>query len=59
MEIEKHKIIHMELVVKHDVQLQSPNMEIEALKWSLHYFCAHVSIKELVADASTSVTKMR
>ena len=57
MEIEKNKIVHMEIVDKREVQLQFPNMEREALKRSLDYLCAHVSIKELVTNASTSVSK--
>ena len=58
MEMEKNKIVHMEIVDKREVQLQYPNMEREALKESLDYLCAHVSIKELVTDASTSISKM-
>ena len=58
MEMEKNKIVHIEIVDEREVQLLSPNMEREALKGSLDYLCAHVNIKELVTDASTSVTKM-
>ena len=32
-------------------------MEREALERSLHYLCARINMKELVTDASTSVTK--
>jgi len=58
MEMEKNYILHMEIVDKRELQLQSPNMEREALKQLLDFLCTRVNIKELFTDDSTSVAKM-
>ena len=57
MEMESHKILHVETVDKRDVQLQSPNMEHEAFIRSMSYINGKITCSELVSDASSSIRK--
>ena len=58
IEQDNNLIVHMEILDKREVRLQSPNMEREALLRSLSYLSEHVNIEEVITDASTSVTKL-
>ena len=51
-------IVHMEIVDKRLVSLQSPNMEREALRQALLFLSSHVKIAEVITDTSTSVKKL-
>ena len=57
MDIETGYILHSETVDKREVALQSPNMEKEAFVRSLQFLQTHISCKEVITDASTSIRK--
>ena len=58
IEQEENLIVHMEIVDKREVHLQSPNMEREALLRALSFLSTRVKIVEVITDASTSVKKL-
>ena len=47
----------MEVIDKRQVKLQSPNMENYGLTRSLDFLLKHVTVTEVITDASTSVHK--
>ena len=55
-EQERKLIIHMEVIDKRQIKLQSPRMENYGLTCSLDFLLKHVTVTE-VLDASTSVHK--
>jgi len=59
LDIDTDTIVHMEILDKREVALQSPNMEKESVVRAInHLHDNHIVIKELVTDASSSVRKM-
>ena len=59
MDIDSEKILHTVTVDKHEVGLQSPNMEREAMKRAIDFIVkSDIAVEELVTDASSSVRKM-
>ena len=57
IEKDKNLILHFEVVDKREVGLKSPNMEREGLIRALNFLKQHITIEELITDASTSVHK--
>ena len=57
MDIDTGYILHTETVDKREVALQSPNMEKEAFVRSLQFLLTHISCKEIITDASTSIRR--
>ena len=57
MEMDSHKILHVQMVDKREIQLHSLNMEHEAFVRSLKFIKGKLTCKELVTDASSSVRK--
>ena len=57
MEINSHKILHVENVDKRDVNLQSPNMEHQTFLHSMSYIKGKITCDELMTDASSSIHK--
>lgn len=57
IEKDKNLILHFEVMDKREVSLKSPNMEREAMVRALNFLMQHLTIKELITDASTSVHK--
>ena len=57
MDIDTGYILYSETVDKREVALQSPNTEKEAFVWSLQFLQTHLSCKEIITDASTSICK--
>ena len=55
MDVDSGYILHMETVDKREVALQSPNMEKEALVRSLDFLLPHITCKEIITDASSSI----
>ena len=59
MDIDSNRILHMVIVDKREVHLQSPNMEKEGVERAISYIHGQdINITELVTDASSSVRKM-
>jgi len=46
--------VHTEVIDKREVKLKSPNMENEGM---LDFLLQHVTVSEVITDASTSVHK--
>ena len=57
MDIDTGYILHFKIVDKREVALKSPNMEKEAFVRSLQFLQTHISCKEIITDASTSIRK--
>ena len=55
MDIDTGYILHSETVDKRKVALKSPNMEKEPFVRSLQFLQTHISCKEIITDASTSI----
>ena len=58
METSENIILHSETVDKREVNNKSPNMEREAVHWTLRYLHGKVNLVEVTTDSSTAVTKM-
>lgn len=59
MDNETGQILHVETVDKREVNLQSPNMEREALRRCLQFLTSqNITVTELVTDASSAIRKM-
>ena len=59
MDNETGQIIHVKIVDKRELDLQSPNMEREALKRCLSFLqTENISVTELITDALSSIRKM-
>ena len=58
MDTATEKVVHTCTVDKREVRGKSPNMEREALFRGLVSVTQHISVTEVVTDASTSVKKM-
>ena len=59
MDVSTKSIIHTQTVDKHEVGLQSPNMEKEAFQRCLQFLLSqNLDIAETVTDASSSIQKL-
>ena len=57
MDMNPHKILHIETVDKREVKLQSPNMEHKAFVDSIEHISSQLTCSEVVTDASSSIRK--
>ena len=57
IEQERKSIVHAEVIDNRQVKLQSPNMENYGLTHSLDFLLKHVTVSEVITDASTSLHK--
>ena len=57
IEKDKNLILHFEVVDKREVSLKSPNMEREGMIRAINFLRPHLTIAEVITDASTSVHK--
>ena len=59
MESESNVILHFENIDKHEVDLQSPNMEREGMIRSLDFLKEKgLKVVELITDSSSSIAKI-
>ena len=59
LDLDTNIILHMEIVNKREVSLQSPNIERKAVSQAVKYLQDNgITIRELATDASSAVRKL-
>ena len=57
MDVDSNIILHTETIDKHQVELQSPNMERKAFIKSMDFLLSTIRCSEVITDASSSIRK--